>query len=236
MLKFDPINNEVPSLLFKMHVDNVNQEDGCDLRKYISEPKDENDLNDSAAWGWGVVIENVIMKTEKASWKPSRMFLYYCQRAREGTIADDVDAKLFTGSEVINKFGVASEHAWPYDPTKFAIKPSRACYTLAASKKFATFRIAQNTSQIKQALLAGLPVLFGMADELGDRRAYVIVGYDQPNYTFIIRDYNKYFTLPFEIVEDQLICRDFWTCGPICKADYIEKVPYGILRQMFTLF
>ena len=54
---------------------------------------------------------------------PSRLWLYYQERALEGTIASDAGAQIRDGIKVVASLGCPPESAWPYDPALFAVAP-----------------------------------------------------------------------------------------------------------------
>ena len=58
----------------------------------------------------------------------SRLFVYYNERAMEGTINDDAGAMIRDGVKTLVKLGVCSERKWPYKIAKFTNKPPDACY------------------------------------------------------------------------------------------------------------
>ena len=63
--------------------------------------------------------------------EPSRLFLYYSERAIEGSISTDSGAMISDGVRVLDTLGVCPETTWPYDIKRFADKPSDGCYVLA---------------------------------------------------------------------------------------------------------
>lgn len=58
----------------------------------------------------------------------SRLFLYYNERFIEGTTNTDDGAYLYDGVKALKKWGLCKECVWPYDISKFAIKPSHEAY------------------------------------------------------------------------------------------------------------
>ena len=62
------------------------------------------------------------------SWTPSRLFIYYNERAIEGTVTMDAGAMIRTGVKVVAGRGVCHEPSWPYNPQLFAVSPPRRCY------------------------------------------------------------------------------------------------------------
>ena len=57
---------------------------------------------------------------------PSRLFIYYNERALEGTVSSDSGAVIRDGIKVVNREGVCPETLWPYDIGVFTVKPPQA--------------------------------------------------------------------------------------------------------------
>lgn len=102
------------------------------------------------------------LKTGKF-YTPSRLFIYYNERAMEGTINEDSGAMIADGILSVNKLGAASERCWPYDITKFNKKPKSDCYKSALNKQALKFYKLDNGdgTSIRKALSMGFPVVFG---------------------------------------------------------------------------
>lgn len=54
---------------------------------------------------------------------PSRLDIYYGERAEEGTVDQDAGAFGRDGFRFAHRVGVIPESDWPYDVSKFAVKP-----------------------------------------------------------------------------------------------------------------
>jgi C1A family cysteine protease len=62
------------------------------------------------------------------------------------------------------KFSACGENNWPYDITKFAVKPPQHCYNAAKThKQLKAINISANDIAIKTCLVSGFPVSFGAA-------------------------------------------------------------------------
>merc|ERR1711904_212380 len=94
---------------------------------------------------------------------PSRLFIYYNERALEGTIDSDSGAALRDGIKAINREGVCDERDWPYDEKAFRDKPSAACYASARKERALSYRrVDQSLHAMKHALCREKqPVVFG---------------------------------------------------------------------------
>ena len=61
----------------------------------------------------------------------SRLALYYMVRAAEGTIREDSGSTIAEGINALVKNGACPEPLWPYDITKYKVKPPTKVYTTA---------------------------------------------------------------------------------------------------------
>ena len=116
-----------------------------------------------------------LKKRQLPDFVPSRLFIYYNERAIEGHTANDAGAQLRDGIKSVNAEGACPESHWPYDdsPAEFdggpfppgaraATKPSAACYTEALQYRAVNYqRLNQSLSQLKGCLAEGFPFVFG---------------------------------------------------------------------------
>ncbi len=94
---------------------------------------------------------------------PSRLFIYFNERAMEGTTNSDAGAMGRDGIKSLAIWGVCPESEWPYDVSRFAVKPSKKCYTDAIQFESVSYKRVDHTNlgAIKTALAQGLPISFG---------------------------------------------------------------------------
>ena len=93
----------------------------------------------------------------------SRLFVYYNSREYDKTVDKDEGASLRDTLKAINNSGVCLESMWPYDPLKFAVKPSHDCYENASWNKICKYEsiTKQDIHQFRACLKAGFPIAFG---------------------------------------------------------------------------
>lgn len=93
---------------------------------------------------------------------PSRLFIYYNEREMEGTVGEDAGARIRDGLVSVQRVGVCSEDAWPYDVANVDVAPPSACYaeTLKVTREYRLF--PQTLKEMKRALALGRPVVFGV--------------------------------------------------------------------------
>jgi len=181
------------------------------------------------------------MKQRRKAFTPSRLFIYYNERAMEGTVDSDSGAQIRDGVKSVAKQGVCNEANWPYVIPDFRDKPARACYTEGKLNQAIQYlRVPQVLGQMKGCLAEGFPFVFGFtvyesfesaavaktghapmprANEavLGGH-AVMAVGYDEGKQWFIVRNswgkgwgMQGYFTLPYPYLAQASLASDFWT-------------------------
>lgn len=93
---------------------------------------------------------------------PSRLFIYYQERLREGTISTDAGAIGRDGFAALRKLGCPREVNWPYLISLFRSKPSEIAYEGAAWGRISNYTHARhNLAEVQALILQKKPVAFG---------------------------------------------------------------------------
>jgi C1A family cysteine protease len=172
---------------------------------------------------------------------PSRLFIYYNERAIERSIHSDSGAQIRSGIKSVAKRGVCHERSWPYRARKFRQKPRRKCYAEAAKHPALTYhRVRRTLPQMKACLASGYPFIFGFTvyesfhskrvrrtghasmpvrrEKCHGGHAVLAVGYEDAQRRFIVRNswgsrwgMRGYFTLPYDYFTNHHLSEDFWT-------------------------
>lgn len=147
-----------------------------DLRNIVKLPPALSDINQE---NLGSCTANAIAyayafdelkQSNKEVFLPSRLFIYYNERLLEGTVNTDSGAMIRDGIKTLNKYGVCDEHHWPYDVSKFTVKPSDELYEeakLATAVSYASIDLTGDSTSndrvnhLKNALKNGFPFVFG---------------------------------------------------------------------------
>ncbi|MDE3067066.1 MAG: C1 family peptidase [Verrucomicrobiota bacterium] len=212
-----------------------------DLRPQCPPVYDQGRLGSCTANAIAGAIEFDRLKQKLADFTPSRLFIYYNERAIEHTVDSDSGAQIRDGVKSVARQGDCPETEWPYDPAKFKTRPSRRCYADALKYRVVSYqRVARMLSQLKGCLASGCPFVFGFTvyesfesaqvartghaslphsgEAAVGGHAVVAVGYDDARQWFLVRNswgaawgLKGYFTLPYPYVTDENLAGDFWT-------------------------
>ena len=212
-----------------------------DLRGQCPPVYDQGMLGSCTANAIAAAIEFDRLKQDLADFVPSRLFIYYNERAIEGTVSIDSGAMLRDGIKSVASDGVCPEPEWPYDIAKFARRPTAQCYNDAKLDRAVSYQsLVQDLNQMKGCLASGYPFVFGFtvyqsfegdavrnsghapmpgpSERAVGGHAVMAVGYDDAQQWFLVRNswgagwgINGYFTLPYAYLIQAGLARDFWT-------------------------
>lgn len=171
---------------------------------------------------------------------PSRLFIYFNERAIEGTIESDAGAELRDGIKSIAASGVCDEAVWPYTIPQFTKRPSQHAYDDASFHRAITYqRLSQTLYSLMTALANGHPFVVGISlyesfesemvartghapiptrgERLLGGHAVLCAGYDTSAGLFRFRNSWSVqwgargdFTLPFAYLLDPALSGDMW--------------------------
>lgn len=129
---------------------------------------DQGEIGSCTANAIGAAIEFDQLKQRLRSFIPSRLFIYYNERAMENTINEDSGAMIRDGIKSVAHQGACPEKMWPHDPSPFppnphlTKKPARTCYQEALKHTAVQYqRVSRNLSQMKGCLASGYPFVIG---------------------------------------------------------------------------
>jgi len=170
----------------------------------------------------------------------SRLFVYYNERAIEGTIDQDSGAFLRDGVKSLAKQGVCPEKQWPYRISAFEDRPTPACYTAARKHQITSYHRITTTDEMRACLAEEFPFVFGFTvytffessavaksgivnlptpnEKVLGGHAVMGVGYDDSQQRFLVRNswgpdwgQHGYFTMPYAYLGNRNLSDDFWT-------------------------
>lgn len=213
-----------------------------DLRAQCPPVYDQGELGSCTANAIaGAVQFDEIRSGIAPTWTPSRLFIYYNERALEGTTGSDSGAQLRDGIKVIAGQGVCPESDWPYDVARFAERPSQQAYDDAVRDRVGSYqRLTQSLTQLRTCLASKFTFVFGFtvftsfesaevaatgviplpqpSESPVGGHAVACVGYDDARQSFILRNSwgagwgdGGYGWMPYAYMLDPGLAADFWT-------------------------
>lgn len=188
-----------------------------DLRPQMPPVYDQGQLGSCTgnSTAGAVQFERMRQNLANADLVPSRLFIYYNERVIEHTISSDSGAQIRDGIKTLAKKGACYESgdaAWPYDISRFAVRPADNCYAAAKLDRAVQYSRLDSTSldQLKSCLAAGFPFVFGFTvyesfesaavaqsgvvpmpkahEQVLGGHAVLCVGYDDASARFIVRN------------------------------------------------
>ncbi|HEX5407946.1 MAG TPA: C1 family peptidase [Pseudonocardiaceae bacterium] len=147
----------------------------ADLSAGLPSAYDQGHIGSCTANAIAGAFEFGLRKQNLIDFMPSRLFIYYNERAMEGTVGTDSGAQIRDGMTTLAKQGVCAEAEWAYDDTPAdpdtglfpagahdAAKPTQECYDHALNNRATSYqRVTQNLDQMRGCLAAGFPFVFG---------------------------------------------------------------------------
>jgi C1A family cysteine protease len=147
----------------------------ADLRSGCPPVYDQGRIGSCTANAIGAAFEFTLKKLNLGDFMPSRLFIYYNERAMEGHVGFDSGAQIRDGVKSVATLGVCPETDWPYDDTPATSdggpfppgapdgeQPPPKCYAEALNNRATTYRrVTQSLDQMRGCLAAGYPFVFG---------------------------------------------------------------------------
>lgn len=211
-----------------------------DLRPNMPPVYDQLYTSSCTAQAIAGAVEFKIKQQGEQDFIPSRLFIYYNERAMENTVNQDCGASIRDGIKSINTWGVCPETEWSFDPSQLAVKPSTQCYEdalLHTSVKYES--VEQDAQSIRECLAANTPVVIGLtlyesfmssqvgttglvpmptsAEKVVGGHAMLIVGYNDTTRLYLVRNswgtqwgIGGYCYIPYEYIHNQSLGDDYW--------------------------
>ena len=203
--------------------------------------QDQRPLNACSAHAIGAALWFDEKRQGEDAPLPSRLFLYFVERAKEHTIGTNAPVSLRDGYKAAARHGVCPESLWPWKPERFADRPSKRCYREAKKRRAVRYhRVPRDLDHLRGCLAEGFPFTFGISvhesfesravretgrvplpgrgEKTLGGHAVLAVGYDAGTCRFLMRNswgarwgMRGYFTLPFEYLVRADLSWDFWT-------------------------
>jgi C1A family cysteine protease len=181
-----------------------------DLRSQLPDVWDQGSIGSCVAHGVSICHVAAQRKHGGPQIMPARLALYFQARAVQGWQNQDSGCQIVDAMKVTAKLGVADEKLYPYQTTKFKLKPPVSVYTNGLLHQTLEYQKIDNANpeNIRAAVAEGFPVVFGSTlysnyDQLNasnlmpdpDLKGSIvgghcmaIVGYDKSKKQFLVRN------------------------------------------------
>jgi hypothetical protein len=233
-----------------------------DLRTSISVTVyDQGNLGSCVANGTSYCIQYDQIKTLMThKFQPSRLYIYYNTRVIEGTVNEDSGTSVRGALISTNRNGSCPETLWPYTISKFATKPSSESYTSGGKHLVTNYvRIIQTLDQMRQSLIDGYPIVFGMVvyesfgtiDSTGNMplpsqgetilggHCMAIVGYNDATSRFIVRNSwggdwgdHGYCYIPYSYLTSDDYTWDLWSVRQVSDTEAAPAPPAPVVLRI----
>ena len=214
--------------------------ESADLRPHFPPVYDQKKLNSCSANAIGAAVWYEARRAHPRVQSPSRLFIYYNERAKERKVAENAPVSLRDGYKSISRTGVCPESMWPYLTKKFRDRPPKPCYAAAEQERVIGYaRVHRKADDLRACIASGHPFTLGISvhesfesermkrtgraamPKRGERvlggHAVVAVGYHDQSQRFMLRNswgkkwgLDGYFTLPYDYLLDENYAWDFW--------------------------
>src|SRR6266516_2398884 len=131
-----------------------------DLRKKCSPVENQGELGSYTANALVGALEFLEIKDGAKFVDLSRLFVYYHERAIEGTVNQDSGAFLRDGIKSLAKQGVCPEKEWPYHVKDFIKKPTTKCYSDAKKHQITSYHRISTFDEMRTCLADGFPFMY----------------------------------------------------------------------------
>lgn len=216
-----------------------------DLRGLCSSVEDQGDIGSCAANAVVGAMEYHQRLHEQPVTDLSRLFVYYNARRLSDNESVDSGTFIHHAMAAIMAYGACPEAMWPYQKAMWATRPIDACYQAGLEFEAVSYARTPLGPACKAALCMGLPVVFGasLPSEMlqveaaltgrvqvpvggwpapGGGHAMLIVGYDDAEGTWLIRNSwgadwgdGGYAAIPYEVMAQYGMPTQFWVIGAI---------------------
>ena len=233
----------------------------ADLRAHCSPIEDQGRIGSCAANAVIGAMEYHQIRRGEATTDLSRLFLYYNARKLADNESKDTGTFIHHAMAATLAWGIAPERMWPYQAALWSTRPTEACYGAALSFEAVSYARVTLGVQAKAALAAGLPIVFGAclpAEMLqvtaaktgrldppedgqwaphGSGHAMLIVGYDDADQTWLIRNSwgdawgdGGHARVHFDVLHRYQMPTQFWVIGDI-ESSVSMKLVGSILAE-----
>ena len=223
-----------------------------DLREQCPAVYNQGRIGSCTANAIGAAFQFDLLKQKLPDFAPSRLFIYYNERAMEGTLGTDSGAMIRDGVKSVANLGVCDEQSWPYDDTPpptdggpwpagamAGEKPTSQCYSEAADNKAVSYqRVVRALSQLKGCLADGYPFVLGFTvyDSFESDTTAQTGVVAMPGPGEAVLGGHAVLAVGYDDSEQRFIVRNSWGTGWGMKGYFTMPYPYLTERGLSSDF
>lgn len=214
-----------------------------DLRPHILfAPYDQGRIGSCTANAIAAAVQFDRIKMSQApDFTPTRLFIYYNERAMEHHVPSDAGAQIRDGIKSVAKLGACKETTWPYDDTpadpntelfpagaKPAQKPPAAAYHEAEIYRAVSYlRVQQSLAQMRGCLAQGFPFVLGFTvyTSMWDAGGNPVTVLPMPSGGDSVAGGHAVLVVGYDDAKQQFIIRNSW--GPGVQDHGHFYMPYA---------
>jgi C1A family cysteine protease len=138
--------------------------DPVNLSNKLGPVRDQGTIGSCTAFAATALVRYVREVSFMQAFPPSALFTYYATRLIGGTVNQDSGAYVRDAIKSTVNSGITEQSRWPYDVSKFKLRPSRPAWRSAKKNQTLEYlRITKGSvAQMKQCLADGFPFIFGI--------------------------------------------------------------------------
>ncbi len=208
-----------------------------DLRKYFSDVKNQGGQASCLAFAMSAMMEYMIKINKSETQDFSEAFLYYKTREKTGEENLDIGCRFFYSIESLQKDGLCPERYMPYNEYDYFTAPTQNALDIALSYRIKDAnKVNLEINDLKNVLQKGFPIAISIKmyssfgngqngvvplpmrrERDGGSHAMVIVGYNDNNSQFIVRNSwgdsfgdNGYCYIPYDYIANPDLTNYAW--------------------------
>ncbi|MER5388659.1 C1 family peptidase [Saccharopolyspora sp. NPDC002686] len=222
-----------------------------DLRNGLPQPYDQGRIGSCTANAIAGAIQFDLEKQQSQDFLPSRLFIYYNERAMEGHVPVDSGAQIRDGIKSVAKLGVCPETEWPYDDTpagpdglfppgaREAEAPSDGCYKDALQNRVTSYqRVTRDLDQFRGCLATGYPFVFGFTvyESFESQEVAKTGVVPMPSPQEQILGGHAVVAVGYDDAQQSFLCRNSWGADWGQKGYFALPYPYLTERALSSDF